>query len=81
MEPRALPRPADQPEILTIPEVAERLRVTTKTVYGLCQRGELPSFRVGRVLRCLKADLDQFIKRQRASEGASVEAASRERNQ
>jgi excisionase family DNA binding protein len=81
MERRAILRPVDEPEVLTIPEVAERLRVTTKTVYGLCQRGALPSFRVGRVLRCLKADLDQFIKQQRASERASVAAAGRERSQ
>jgi excisionase family DNA binding protein len=50
-------------EVLTVPEVARYLRVTTKTVYGLLKRGELASFRVGRVVRCRRADVDHFIAR------------------
>jgi len=34
-------------DILTIPEVAELLRVAEKTVYTLAQRGEIPAFKVG----------------------------------
>jgi excisionase family DNA binding protein len=34
-------------EILTIPEVAELLRIAEKTVYTLAQRGEIPAFKVG----------------------------------
>ena len=48
-------------DVLTVPEVAEYLRVTTKTVYALIQRGDLASFRVGRVLRCLRSDVQNFI--------------------
>lgn len=48
-------------DVLTVPEVAEYLRVTTKTVYALIQRGALPSFRVGRVLRCRRCDVMNFI--------------------
>lgn len=34
-------------ELLTIPEVAKILRVGTKTVYGLAQRGQIPALKVG----------------------------------
>lgn len=47
-------------DILTVPEVAEYLRVNPKTVYQLIQRGDLASFRVGRVLRCHRSDVLRF---------------------
>jgi excisionase family DNA binding protein len=34
-------------DILTIPEVAELLRIAEKTVYTLAQRGEIPAFKLG----------------------------------
>lgn len=50
-----------QDEVLTVQEVAEFLKVTSKTVYSLVREGELPAFRVGRVLRCRRVDVDSFI--------------------
>lgn len=49
------------PRVLTVPEVADVLRVTTKTVYALIKRGELPSFRIGRAVRCRQEDVERFI--------------------
>ena len=57
------------PTVLTVPEVAEYLRVTPKTVYALIKRGELPSFRIGRAVRCRHSDVEQFIQHQ-AGEGS-----------
>jgi excisionase family DNA binding protein len=62
MEPRGTSRPRETVrEVLTIPEVAEVLRVTPKTVYGLAKRGALTSFRVGRALRCRRSDVERFM--------------------
>ena len=36
-----------QDDILTISEVAVLLKVAEKTVYGLAQKGDLPTFKVG----------------------------------
>ena len=47
--------------VLTVPEVADYLRVTTKTVYKLIGTGELASFRIGRAVRCRRQDVEQFI--------------------
>jgi excisionase family DNA binding protein len=40
-------RPAEQPEVLTLSEVAELLRVEPETAHALAERGELPGRRVG----------------------------------
>ncbi|MBE7483615.1 MAG: helix-turn-helix domain-containing protein [Polyangiaceae bacterium] len=51
-------------QVFTVQEVAEYLRVTPKTVYGLVKDGSLPSFRVGRSVRCRRTDLEAFVARQ-----------------
>ncbi len=45
---------------MTVREVAACLRVTTKTVYELARKGELPSFRVGRSVRFLHAQIERL---------------------
>ncbi len=48
-------------EILTLPEVAQLLKVAEKTVYTMAQKGELPAFKVGGQWRFRRADLDAWI--------------------
>ena len=48
-------------DILTIRDVAEYLKVTEKTVYGLAQKGRLPGFKVGGQWRFKREDIDQWI--------------------
>jgi excisionase family DNA binding protein len=48
-------------EILTLPEVAQLLKVAEKTVYGMAQKGELPAFKVGGQWRFRRTDLDAWI--------------------
>jgi excisionase family DNA binding protein len=43
------------PRLLTVREVAERLRVTTATVYALCNRGALQHVRVANSIRVPEA--------------------------
>ena len=47
----------------TVGDVAERLGVSTKTVYRLTQDGQLHSFRVGRNLRFSPNDLSTYTSR------------------
>jgi excisionase family DNA binding protein len=50
------------PELLTVREVAELLRVSTMTVYRLIRAGELPAKRVGgRLLRVQDCDLRDYV--------------------
>jgi excisionase family DNA binding protein len=53
-------------EILTLPEVAQLLKVAEKTVYSMAQKGQLPAFKVGGQWRFRRADLDEWIEDQKA---------------
>ena len=46
---------------VTVAEVAERLRVSTMTVYRLIQSGELPAARIGKSYRLREEDVDGFL--------------------
>ena len=66
--------------LLTIPEVADELRVDKRTVYRLLRSGELdlPVTRVGSSPRVRRLDLEQHLARLAADEEEAV-AARRER--
>jgi len=55
-------------EILTLPEVAQLLKVAERTVYTMAQRGEIPAFKVRGQWRFKRLDLDQWIERQKAAQ-------------
>lgn len=48
-------------DVLTVPEVAERLRVGRAAAYRLVESGELRSIRVGRTIRIPQQALDEFL--------------------
>ena len=54
-------------EILTLPEVAQLLKVNDKTVYSLAQKGVMPGFKVVGQWRFKRADLDAWIEKQKAA--------------
>ncbi len=49
--------------LMSVREVATRLGVSTATVYGLCERGELRHVRVSNSIRLRVADIEDFIRR------------------
>jgi len=62
-------------EILTLPEVAQLLKVAEKTVYTMAQKGELPAFKVRGQWRFKRDDINAWIEQQKA---ASRDEGSRE---
>ncbi len=46
---------------VTVAEVADRLRVSTMTVYRLIQSGDLPAARIGKSYRLREEDIDVFL--------------------
>jgi len=56
----ASPLLPDFSALLTVKEVASRLRVCTAPIYRLCTTGELPHLRVGATIRIREADLRAF---------------------
>ncbi|MBK8211740.1 MAG: helix-turn-helix domain-containing protein [Rhodospirillales bacterium] len=55
------------PEILTLPEVAQLLKVAQKTVYTMAQKGELPAFKVRGQWRFKRDDMENWIEQQKAA--------------
>jgi excisionase family DNA binding protein len=56
-----LPGGAD--DLLSVREVAERLGVSTASVYKLCDRSELAHVRVGNTIRFTPAAVAFFVRR------------------
>lgn len=57
--------------LVTVEEAARRLNVGRSTVYGLLQRGELASIRIGAARRVPVTALDEFVLTKREAQGAS----------
>lgn len=51
-------------EILDVKDVAKILKVSTRTVIRLAERGDLVAFKVGDLWRFRRSDVDDYIKRQ-----------------
>ena len=45
-------------ELMTLPELAQYLRFTRKTIYGLLKQGDIPAIKIGRKWRF---DKDEMI--------------------
>ena len=56
-------QPASAPTFYTIPETAEQLKVSPKTVRRWIERGALKSHRFGKQVRISDVDLSAFIQR------------------
>ena len=57
-------------EWLGTPEAAERLGITQRTLYRLIDEGQVPAYKMGRVLRVKASDLDVFLEQSRVSPGS-----------
>ena len=53
---------AMEPDILTIKEVADYLKLTEKTAYRLVAEGELPGFKVGGSWRFRRDEIEKLTK-------------------
>lgn len=50
-------------DFLTVPEVAEKLKLSRMSVYRLISKGELPYHEFGKAFRISRAELDAYVKR------------------
>lgn len=60
---------ADEIEWMSSQEAARRLGITTRTLYRFVDEGELPAYKMGRVFRLKRSDVDEFIERSRIQPG------------
>jgi len=51
-------------------EACERLGVTLRTLYRFIDEGQLPAYKMGRVIRLQAQDIEGFIERMRIAPGS-----------
>lgn len=56
-------------EWLSSKEAARRLGITQRTLYRLIDEGQLPAYKLGRVIRLQQAEVDAFIEAARIRPG------------
>jgi excisionase family DNA binding protein len=56
-------------EWLSTQEASRRLGITTRTLYRFVDQGDLPAYRMGRVIRLKATDVDSFIEGSRIEPG------------
>jgi excisionase family DNA binding protein len=56
-------------EWIGTPEACARLGVTLRTLYRFIDEGQLPAYKMGRVIRLQESDIEDFITRQRIEPG------------
>jgi excisionase family DNA binding protein len=52
-------------DFLSIPELSQYLNVKESTLYAKVEAGELPHYRIGRLIRFKKNDVDRWLEKQR----------------
>jgi len=57
--------PSDELDLMTVEEVATRLKVDESTVYRIIQRGEMRCVHFGKSVRVMRQDLAEFIEQNR----------------
>ncbi len=62
--------PYDEIIWLSTLKAADRMGITTRTLYRFIDRGDLPAYRFGRVIRLRLSDVDTFIEECRVEPGS-----------
>ena len=55
---------------LSTTEVRDRLGITLRTLYRLIDEGQIPAYKIGRVIRMKEEDLDAFLQKSRIEPGS-----------
>lgn len=61
--------------VLTVPEVAEALRISERTAYHLIRTKEIPSIQIGRRIRVLRTAVDTILEQGTAAVAEATEPA------
>jgi excisionase family DNA binding protein len=69
---RLMDQDAKDDEVLDAKGVAEMLKVSSRTVLRLAERGELPYFRVGDLWRFQRSDVIDYINRNKQGKRSST---------
>ncbi len=66
--------------MLDVKEVAKQLHVSVSMVYGLIQRGELKSYRIGRCVRVTVEHVNEYLEQCKQVSGKTAPRTNRLRH-
>jgi excisionase family DNA binding protein len=55
------PKEKNMKTVLTIKDVAEKLQMSTSTIYKYSEQGKLPSFKIGTCRRFFEEEIDNYV--------------------
>ena len=61
---------ADGDRWLGTKEASERLGITLRTLYRILDEGQIPAYKLGRVIRVKEADVEDFVESARIAPGS-----------
>ena len=50
-------------------DAAQRIGITPRTLYRFIDEGQIPAYRIGRVIRLQRSDVESFIEQSRVQPG------------
>ena len=50
-------------------DAAQRIGITSRTLYRFIDEGQIPAYRIGRVIRLQRSDVESFIEQSRVQPG------------
>jgi len=62
-------------KLLTVEDLAAYLQVSTKTVYRMIRRSQLPCYRLGNRWRFRKEEVDKWLESERGGPAEAAESA------
>jgi excisionase family DNA binding protein len=76
---KSMPKPGQGEviEFFTVTQVADLLQLNPMTIYRMVTRGELPFFRIGRLKRFRRREIEEFLEQCRISSTSEREAHRR----
>ncbi|HUU20062.1 MAG TPA: helix-turn-helix domain-containing protein [Sedimentisphaerales bacterium] len=59
----------ENPQLMTVEDVAEYLRIKSSTVYEWASNGKLPGVKIGRLWRFERSEIEKWVRENRQGNG------------
>lgn len=69
-----------QQNLLTVSEVSNYLQIKQKTIYAKAEAGEIPCYRIGRLIRFSKNEIDEWLESCRSGNNPKTDQQKIRRN-
>ncbi|WP_018629562.1 helix-turn-helix domain-containing protein [Niabella aurantiaca] len=72
-KPQALQATGNEPEIMTVKQLAQFTGIDENMIYANCAKGDIPYFKLGKQYRFKKKEIQEWLKEQKGAPEFSVD--------